>query len=89
MKGKNQLRQYDVDIDDRMFHIIYEYEPGEKETRMDPGFNSYISVKKVCTYLEDLKGSFICVDVKPMLEEFDEYNEEAVAEEILEHLKNQ
>ena len=76
---------FSVDIDGSDFELHYTFEPGEKETRLDPGFDSYVVIDKVMITAEDINGNMVEVNVAPFIDVEIDYD--WMSEQILESLK--
>jgi len=76
---------FNIDIDGSNFDLHYTYEPGERETRQDPGFDPYVVVDKVYIDAEDQNGHLVKVNVAPFIDVEVDY--EWICEQILESLK--
>ena len=74
-----------IEIDGSEFNLHYTYEPGEKETRIDPGFDPYVVIDKVMIDAEDKNGNLVEVNVAPFIDVEIDYD--WMCEQILETLK--
>jgi len=76
---------YTIDIDGSDFELHYTYEPGERETRMDPGCDPFVVIDKVMINTEDHNGNLVWVNVAPFIDVEMDYD--WMCEKILESLK--
>jgi len=76
---------FNIDIYGLDFDLHYTYEPGEKETRLDPGFDPYVVIDKVMIAAEDINGNMVEVNVAPFIDVEIDYD--WMCEQILESLK--
>ena len=83
MPSYNWITNIDWDGSDLEFHCTYE--PGERETRIDPGCDPFVAVNKIFIVTEDQNGNDVKVNVAPFIHV--EIDEDSIAEDILENLK--
>ena len=76
----------EIEIDGVDFEIEFTYEPGERETRIDPGCDPFVAINKIFIVTEDQNGNDVKVNVAPFIHV--EIDEESIAEDILENLKD-
>ena len=76
---------YSIDIDGSNFDLHYTYEPGERETRMEPGCDPFVTIDKVMIHAEDKDGNLVEVNVAPFMDV--ELDYDWMCEQILESLK--
>ena len=77
---------YSKDIDGSDFDLHYTFEPGERETRMEPGCDPYVTIDKVMISTPDKDGNMVEVDVSSFIDVDMDY--EWMCEQILESLKD-
>tara|TARA_R110000787_G_scaffold77020_3_gene169537 strand:- start:6 stop:266 length:261 start_codon:yes stop_codon:yes gene_type:complete len=75
---------FEIDIDGSDFNLHYTYDPGERETRMEPGCDPYVTINKVMINLADKNGNMIEVDVSSIIDIDMDYD--WMCEQILESL---
>ena len=63
------------------------YEPGEKETRMDPGSDPIIIIDKVMVDVDDINGNLVKVDISKFIDVLSDIDYDWAGEQILESLK--
>ena len=73
-----------IDIDGSDFNLHYTFEPGERETRMEPGCDPYVTIDKVMIHAPDKNGNMIEVDVSSFIDVDMDYD--WMCEQILESL---
>jgi hypothetical protein len=76
---------FSVDIDGSDFELHYTFELGERETRVDPGCDPFVTIDKVFIDAEDEDGNSVKVNVAPFIDVEMDY--EWMCEQILESLK--
>ena len=76
---------YNIDIDGSDFNLHYTFEPGERETRMEPGCDPYVTIDKVMISAPDKDGNLVEVDVSSFIDVEIDYD--WMCEQILESLK--
>tara|TARA_R110001592_G_scaffold262257_1_gene527296 strand:- start:20 stop:283 length:264 start_codon:yes stop_codon:yes gene_type:complete len=76
---------YNIEIDGSDFNLHYTFEPGERETRMEPGCDPYVTIDKVMISAPDKDGNLVEVDVSSFIDVEIDYD--WMCEQILESLK--
>jgi hypothetical protein len=76
---------FEIEFSGSEFTIHYTYEPGERETRIDPGCDPYVTIDKVMIYAPDKNGNMIEVDISSFIDV--ELDYDWMCEQILESLK--
>ena len=75
---------FEIDIDGSDFNLHYTYDPGERETRMEPGCDPYVTIDKVMISAPDINGNMVLVDVASFIDVSMDYD--WMCEQILETL---
>ena len=79
---------YEFELDEIVYHVEYEYEKGEKETRIDPGTSACINVKHIYTSLMDRNKNITMVDILPLYQQLDGGDLDDLEYQILEDKYN-
>ena len=77
---------YNIEIDGSDFDLHYTFEPGERETRIDPGCDPFVTIDKVMITVPDINENMVEIDVSSFIDVDMDY--EWMCEQILESLKD-
>ena len=76
----------EIEIDGVDFEVEFTFEAAERQTYLDPGSDAFVVINKMFVTTEDQNGNDVKIDIAPYLHV--EVDEESLAEDILEDLKD-
>lgn len=76
----------EIEIDGVDFEVEFTFEAAERQTYLDPGSDAFVVINKMFVTTEDQNGNDVKIDIAPYLHV--EIDEESLAEDILENLKD-